>query len=130
MGNGERNTALLVAGDSIAFLTFSVVGLSSHEKQLSFAGIVRAGLPFLLAWLAFAWAVGLFHPSWVTSKAWQSVLIAWVPACGLGLLIRSLAFGQSFAPTFAVVSFVTNGALLAGWRTLCAKWLSSRDNTI
>ena len=130
MRNGDRTAALLIAGDSIAFLTFAVVGLSSHERQLSFAGVLRAGLPFLLAWLPFAWAVGLFHPSRATSKAWQSVLIAWIPACGLGLLIRSVALGQSFAPTFALVSFVTNGVLLTGWRSLYANWLRRRDEGI
>ena len=62
-----------------------------------------------------------------TSKAWQNILTAWLPACGVGLLIRSLAFGQSFAPTFALISLVTNGVLLAGWRTLYARLLSHND---
>ena len=127
MENSDRNAAILIAGDGVAFVAFAVIGLSGHERQVSVAGMMRAGLPFLLAWLPFAWGLGLFRPSWLTSKAWQSVLIAWLPACGVGLLIRSLAFGQSFAPTFALVSLVTNGALLVGWRMLYAKWLSRSD---
>ena len=127
MENSDRNAAILIAGDGVAFVAFAVVGLSGHERQVSLAGMMRSGLPFLLAWLPFAWGLGLFRPSWLTSKAWQSVLIAWLPACGVGLLIRSLAFGQSFSPTFALVSLVTNGALLVGWRTLYAKWLSRSD---
>ena len=55
MENSHRNAALLIAGDGVAFLTFALVGLSGHERQVSLAGIMRAGLPFLLAWLPFAW---------------------------------------------------------------------------
>ena len=51
MENSDRNAALLIAGDGVAFVAFAVVGLSGHERQLSISGMMRAGLPFLLAWL-------------------------------------------------------------------------------
>ena len=96
--NSERNAAILIVGDGVAFVAFAVIGLSGHERQVSVAGMMRAGLPFLLAWLPFAWGLGLFRPSWLTSKAWRSVLIAWLPACGVGLLIRSLGVRTTFRP--------------------------------
>ena len=35
MENSDRNAALLIAGDGVAFVAFAVVGLSGHERQVS-----------------------------------------------------------------------------------------------
>ena len=92
--------------------------LSRHDAVWSafFAGLVTVRLGF-----------GLVPPIVADIESMAKRTHRLLPACGVGLLIRSLAFGQPFSPTFALVSLVTNGALLVGWRMLYAKWLSRSD---
>jgi hypothetical protein len=51
----------------------------------------------------------------------------WIPSLVLGLAIRSLVFGRAFAPTFAIVAFLVNGALLVLWRCVLAPLVVRRE---
>jgi uncharacterized membrane protein YeaQ/YmgE (transglycosylase-associated protein family) len=48
------------------------------------------------------------------------MLKPFVPAWVIGLVLRTLVFGRDFAPTFAIVAFITNAILLCVWRLLAA----------
>lgn len=80
-----RGAALV---DAAALMLFVVVGVIQHDEGLSLAGIVRTGVPLLVAWFAVALAVGTYRrPGWVT------LAITWVLAVPLGLVVRSAIRG-------------------------------------
>jgi hypothetical protein len=108
---------LLLAGDLVCFLIFAVLGLRSHEEGVTLGGIVRAATPFQVGWL-FA-SLALRRQGDEVSEARQ-VSRLWVPAWAIGLVLRTVFFDRSFAPTFAVVSLLFNGVLLMVWRS----WLA------
>ena len=113
---------MLLAGDIAAFVLFAVVGLSSHEKDYSPAAFARTVLPFLLPWLVTAGITGLFNRRADIDPAdlVKPVLAAWLPAWAVGVALRSLVWGRSFSPAFAIVTLVINAALLLGWRATAA----------
>jgi len=118
--------AVILAGDLLCFLIFAVAGLRSHEDGLGVSSIVRVALPFQAGWLVTWLAFGRGRsraastPDGRVSSGAREVLRAWLPAWLLGLLIRSLVFGRAFAPVFAIIALVFNGALLVLWRSVAA----------
>lgn len=116
--NIRQISPILIVGDIAAFLLFAVVGLSSHEKDYSPASFARTVLPFLLPWLAVAFASGLFRPTRGVdpSSVLKPVALAWLPAWAVGLALRSLLWGRPFVPAFAIVTLVLNLVLLLCWR--------------
>ena len=74
--------------DAAALVLFVVVGVIQHDEGLSLTGIVRTGVPLLVAWFAVALVVGTYRrPGWVT------LAITWVLAVPLGLVVRSAIRG-------------------------------------
>lgn len=107
-----------MAGDVLVFLVFALIGLSSHERNPSLTSLLRAGLPFLGAWLSIGGLFGVFNRDTAAgTSAMRTVLPVWLPAWLIGLVLRAVVFGRAVEPAFAVVSFVANGILLVGWRT-------------
>ena len=116
---------LLYAGDFFCFLIFAVLGLRSHEDGITADGILRAAVPFQVSWLAMTLLLR-GQPGIGEITRSRNVIRVWIPALVLGLAIRSLVFGRAFAPTFAVVAFLVNGALLVLWRCVIAPMLMRR----
>jgi hypothetical protein len=109
---------ILIGGDLVCFAVFAVVGLRSHEDGLSAFSLLRVAVPFQAAWLVFATLLGLYMtPVARPREAWRRTLEAWLPAWLAGMLVRTFVSDRSFAPAFAVIALLFNGALLAGWRT-------------
>jgi hypothetical protein len=117
----------LYAGDFVCFLVFAVLGLRSHEDGITADGILRAAVPFQVSWLAMT-LVLRGQPGIGEITRSRNVIRDWIPALVLGLAIRSLVFGRAFAPTFAIVAFLVNGALLVLWRCVLAPMLMRRDD--
>jgi hypothetical protein len=117
--------ALLYAGDFVCFLIFAVLGLRSHEDGITADGILRAAVPFQVSWLAMT-LVLRGQPGIGEITRSRNVIRVWIPALVLGLAIRSLIFGRAFAPAFAIVAFLVNGALLVLWRCVLAPMLVRR----
>jgi hypothetical protein len=115
----------LYAGDFVCFLVFAVLGLRSHEDGITADGILRAAVPFQVSWLAMT-LVLRGQPGIGEITRSRNVIRVWIPALVLGLAIRSLVFGRAFAPTFAIVAFLVNGALLVLWRCVLAPMLTRR----
>ena len=116
----------LVIGDLLCFLIFALLGLRSHEEGITASGIVRAAVPFQVGWLLLSWSLGLQKRG--TSAA-RRVTRAWVPAWAVGLVIRTVFFDHSFAPTFGVVSLLFNAGLLLIWRCLLSPFVLGRPKT-
>ncbi|HEX5370207.1 MAG TPA: DUF3054 domain-containing protein [Dehalococcoidia bacterium] len=122
--NTRTREAGLVAGDLLCFLIFALLGLRSHEEGITASGIVRAAVPFQVGWLILSWSLGLHKRR--TSDA-RRVMRTWVPAWAVGLIIRTVFFDHSFAPTFGVVSLLFNACLLLIWRCLVAPFALGRQ---
>jgi hypothetical protein len=112
---------LVLAGDLVCFVIFAVMGLRSHEDGITLSGLVRAAVPFQAGWIAANAVIG--QPSKAprgVEGLISGVLKPFVPAWIIGLVLRTVVFGRDFAPTFAVVAFVTNLLLLGIWHMLAA----------
>jgi hypothetical protein len=116
-----RRGAILLAGDLVCFLVFALLGLRSHEDGITLGGIVRAATPFQAGWL-IAGLVPALRESHATHRR-NAVAKRWVPAWLIGLTLRTLLLDRSFEVSFAIVSFIANGALLLVWRSVLARLL-------
>ena len=111
---------LLLAGDLLCILLFALLGLRSHEDGITFAGVVRAALPFQVGWLLASLLLGKSGAAATDSR---HVAGLWVPAWALGLVIRTLFFDRTLEVTFAIVSLLVIGILLMLWRSVLAPLL-------
>ncbi len=107
---------LLVAGDLAAMLLFALIGIASHERDVSAAVFARSFLPFAVSWLTIGAALGALRherPSWR--------LLAAYLVCGvMALVARAIIFDRALFNAFFVIALVGNGLMLFGWRWLRA----------
>ena len=103
---------VLIAGDLCAMLLFAIVGVASHEKDISLTIFARSFLPFAVAWLTLGTALGAFR-----SERPSLRLLAVYLVCGVAALVaRSVTFDRPLFNAFFVISLVGNGVLLFTWR--------------
>lgn len=75
------------AVDTVALVAFVVIGVIQHEG-FQLRGVLRTGIPLLVAWFLVALAVGTYRrPGWVT------MLVTWIVGVSLGLVARSVIRG-------------------------------------
>jgi hypothetical protein len=115
-----RVVAASFAADVVLVVGFAALGRRTHDDGDVLGpgglGLVQTAWPFLVA-LALGWAV---------SRAWRrptapirSGLPIWLTTVIGGLLLR-LVSGQGIAAAFIVVTTLTLGLLLVGWRVVAA----------
>jgi hypothetical protein len=73
--------------DAVALVAFVVVGVIRHGDP-ALAGIVRTGVPLLVAWFLVALLVGTYR-----RVGWGTMLVTWLIAVPLGLVVRSVIRG-------------------------------------
>lgn len=114
-------TALLAAGDLLSILIFVAVGEYTHGYN-PFVDVGRVAgtfAPFLVGWLLMAGAAGLYASDAPTTlgRTLGVTLLSWVLAVVVAQALRATQFFHGNAAlTFAVVSMVVGGVLLALWR--------------
>jgi hypothetical protein len=119
----------LMVGDLVALLAFSVLGLASHERELTVAAFARTYLPFAVCWLLVASVLGGFQPmADGRPVSGAGILALWVPAGVLGLFLRSMVFDQTLFTAFFAIALVGNALFLFGWRALAVRILRERHN--
>ncbi len=110
-----RPSGRLVAGGAVldvaAVLTFAVVGRRSHAEGVTAGGVVETAWPFLVG-VAVGWVLGRV---WLAPVAVRRAVVVWVAAVAVGLGLRGLDRG-AVPVSFAVVTAVSLGLLLLGWR--------------
>src|SRR5262249_38080204 len=122
----SRRRVVLALGDAAALTLFAVIGLLSHDKGVSAAGLARNALPILAGWFAAAAVLRLY----VRGGGRARVLARAVGATGWGLRL-GLILGRSVDTaelTFWAVTMAVTFALVAAWR-LIALWLRVRPGT-
>ena len=127
---GARRTALLVAGDLLAFLAFSALGRRSHGEAAGLDAvlqIIETAAPFAIGWLLVAPFLGVFSSEIVTRP--RPILartsLAWLIALPIGLVLRAIVRQTGIPLSFAITTFLVLLALLGGWRGAFA-WLAAR----
>jgi hypothetical protein len=128
----QARIALLVAGDSAAFLTFAAIGRSSHGEAAgldAFLAVVGTAAPFLLGWLLVAPWLGAFRERAIATPALmlRTTLIAWAATLPFGLMLRAAMIGRLSPISFAVVTFIAVTVILGGWRLAYAFWFTRRQ---
>ena len=106
------DSRILIAGDLAAMLVFALIGIASHERDISPAIFARSFLPFAVSWLTLGALLGAFRserPSW-------RLLVVYL-TCGVTALVaRSVIFDRTLFNAFFGIALVGNGLMLFAWR--------------
>ena len=106
-------SALVALVVDVAFvLLFATIGRISHEEGATFGGVAGVAWPFVVA-LLVGWAIARLRTGWPARMPGSSSV--WLVTVVLGLLLR-VATGGGFAWSFGVVTLLTLGLFLIGWR--------------
>lgn len=125
MPTRQRRIVTAAALDVASLLLFVVIGRRNHEEGESVAGIVETAAPFLIG-LAAAW---LIVRAWRWPTAVLTGLAVWPITVLVGMLCRSLIFGDGTAASFVIVTTVFVGVCLVGWRAAAGAILRRRQNS-
>ncbi|MCI2958467.1 DUF3054 domain-containing protein [Agromyces atrinae] len=102
-------------GDLVIVLAFATIGRASHSEGLlgdGGVGLLTTAWPFVAA-LGIAWLVAL---AWRRPSApLRTGVPVWIVTVAVTMLFRALA-GQGTALSFVIVTAVSLGAFLVGWR--------------
>jgi hypothetical protein len=110
----SKPDARVAAGDVAVLVAFGLIGLASHERELTLVAFARAVLPFPVAWLVVGAAAGVLRMRVPLGR----LAIAWLAAGLLALVGRSIVFDRELFTAFFVIALVGNGLFLIGWRLL------------
>ena len=120
----KQSVTVLVIGDVICFLIFSVIGDQSHGKATGLASIphiILITLPFLAAWFIVSPFVGAFRQDVIAQPRLMAIrtATAWLLSWPVALLLRGIFIDRSIPPGyifFALIALVFNLAVLEVWR--------------
>jgi hypothetical protein len=130
---------LLLAGDIVAIIIFAAIGRRSHGEAAGLAAayeVLRTAAPFVLGWLLVAPFAGAFRSAPAGDRRTQllamarRVGLAWLLAWPVGLALRAFMLDRGIPISFAIVTLISNGIILGGWRTLFSWWESRRDRSL
>ncbi len=125
LGSTARTSrTVLVLGDVLALIAFAVVGVRNHDLGGGLLlNLVRISAPFLIGWFIAALAVGAYRVARDGGRGafmLRSTLAWFLGVVVLGLLLRNTVFGEDFSQVFAIVTAVSTGLFLLGWRAIYA----------
>ncbi len=118
----RQSVILLVIGDVLCFLIFSVLGTTSHKEVSGLASIpyiVLVALPFIAGWFLVAPFMGLFKPELMAAPRAMATrtALAWIPAWVISMILRGIFFDHGIPATaFMLIALVFNIAILEVWR--------------
>jgi Protein of unknown function (DUF3054) len=115
-----RRAALAFGIDVIAIALFVVIGRRNHhETGNGLIGVLRIAAPFLIA-LIVGWLVAarIMTGADRSPMAIRSGLLIWTCTVVIGLALRRLVFQRGIAIAFIIVTTITLGVLLIGWRAI------------
>jgi hypothetical protein len=101
------------AVDVILVLLFAIIGRRSHAEANDLVGVAQTAWPFLVGCL-----VGLLLVSrWRDPAGLRSGVVVWLSTVVLGLALRVLG-GSTAQVSFIIVTTITLGVFLVGWRAV------------
>ena len=125
-----RRSAMLAAGDALAFMVFAALGRASHSEAAGIAAILQiaeTAAPFAIGWFVVAPFAGAYRAELTQQPRLMLArsALAWLLAWPIGLLLRALIRQSTIPLSFAIVTLITNMLILLGWRGVFA-WLSGK----
>ncbi len=110
--------------DLAVLVVFVAIGRRTHGEDAGVVGFFRVLWPFAVA-LAVGWASTGLPPA---PLEWRRAIGAWLVTVVLGMVLRIVAQGREFKPSFTVVALVFVGAGMLGWRgaVRLARWSPRR----
>jgi len=120
----------LTAGDTIALITFAVVGRASHNltgEQGPFLAAINTAVPFVVAWIVVGGLVGSYRGTalYPLGRVATRTLITGVIAGPIGVILRSVAFGQDLefpgAWTFFLMATIFSTLFVLIWRVVWSR---------
>ena len=112
----RRIATLALTADVVAVIVFAAIGRLSHDRPDDLLGLLGTAAPFLVG-LGAAWALPIVRAHPIGLRAG---LVVWGVTVVLGLLLRAGFTGHLPPPSFAVITLVSLGVLLLGWRSISA----------
>jgi hypothetical protein len=109
----SRIPVLAFSADVVAVIVFAAVGRASHAESDDILGLLATMAPFLVGLVA-SWATPIVRAQPSGVRAGLAVLVG---TAVIGLLLR-FAFTERLPLSFAIVTVVSLGVLLLGWRAL------------
>ena len=115
-------TFAVFAGDALAILLAVLFGLRFHQAEDALLSrILYNWLPWLLAWLAAGWPLGLFAaPSRLAWGALGRLLWAALLAAPLATVLRSAWLGTAVLPLLVLVMGLASALAILVWRVVYA----------
>lgn len=103
----------------------------SHLTWNGIWSLFPAAFPFLLAWVVWGLALGVFRANAVRSisVAVRSALVTWALAVPTAIFLRMWMLGRWSHWTFFVVAFASGGLILILWRGFAA-WIAGRRQPV
>ena len=106
---------LMLLIDAILITTFAVIGIASHSGDLSFTGIARVAIPFLVPYLLLA---ALIRPTRFIHNVFPTGVALWRVTVVLGPILRAVFFGDTSATAFILVTAGVLAVFLLGRRSI------------
>jgi hypothetical protein len=108
---------VLAAGDVVALVVFTVIGLINHEDGVTVGGVAQVVLPIVAVGAIATWVFGTYRRPGIAT-----LLPAWLVSVPAGLLIRKALFDtpETWAKTgiFLCVALAFTLLFLVVWRIL------------
>lgn len=126
--SNTQRTILLIIGDTIVFLVFAFIGISSHKEAVDPVKVVTTAAPFALGWFIVAPFIGAFSRKKTAEPAKMALytILAWLPSLVLGMTFRGIAVDHKVPPlSFVIITLISNTIFLSIWRIPFA-WLTSK----
>ena len=125
----DRTIGLTLAGDLLCIGLFVALGALRHPGSTPlYVRVPETAAPFVVGWLLVGAFLGAFTAESLadTRTAALRAGIAWLGADLLAQAARATPFvSGGVALAFVVVSLVTGGAFLVGWRAFVARTFAS-----
>ncbi|GCE04275.1 DUF3054 domain-containing protein [Dictyobacter aurantiacus] len=131
-----RRLWMLIFGDILVFLIFSVIGRQSHGEDTGLTAVLKVvwtALPFAISWFAIAPFMGAFRRELMTEprQMARKTGFAWLAAWPIGVILH-FVFEQHLptvvsAITFGLVTLISNTVLLFIWRIPFAMTNHTKD---
>jgi Protein of unknown function (DUF3054) len=123
----SRRVRLLIAGDTLSFLLFAILGIQQHNQRLGSGIVASVGLvisvafPFAAGWFLVSPFLHAFKRSYTSGigSMLRQTETAWLCSWPVALVLRWIfSADHQVPPSFALVILVTNAVFLGVWRTI------------
>lgn len=105
----------MLAIDAVLITIFAIFGIASHDGQLSFTGIARVAIPFVIPYIVLA---SVIKPTRLIHNIFPVGIGLWVVTVILGVVLRAAIFNDTSATAFILVTTGVLAIFLLGRRII------------